>query len=367
MKYTHKVKLKDGSHVFRFVPPRDTKLAGVMKNHTFRDGRQARHEIPKLVKIVEDFREGKILAGNISINSNFNQVVLHYMNTDQFNSLSSNSRRTYEYILNSICKTKLFSRDLGDITLKYLTPAHCSTLYELWVRGVSIDNANQKARVFSMLMNYCISIGLVEFNPMSRIKKRKHQPKSIVWTKDQVELFVETAFSQFKWRNIGLLALMCYEWGQRPTDIMNLKWDFVEPPIEEDTGIVTIKQSKRGATVKLPIEDHLMKLLTQQHKDWSFQEYVIPHQRPSDGCYRPLSPMQVSTLVNEIKSAGGLPMELQIGFLRKTAINEMIESGVDQLAIMSVTGHQNVQSLNPYNKHNYDTARSALDMRRERC
>ena len=96
------------------------------------------------------------------------------MNTDQFNSLSSNSRRTYEYILNSICKTKLFSRDLGDITLKYLTPAHCSTLYALWVRGVSIDNANQKARVFSMLMNYCISIGLVEFNPMSRIKKRKH-------------------------------------------------------------------------------------------------------------------------------------------------------------------------------------------------
>ena len=244
MKYTHKVKLKDGSHVFRFVPPKDAKLAGVMKNHTFRDGRQARHEIPKLVKIVEDFREGKILAGNISINSNFNQVVLHYMNTDQFNSLSSNSRRTYEYILNSICKTKLFSRDLGDITLKYLTPAHCSTLYELWVRGVSIDNANQKARVFSMLMNYCISIGLVEFNPMSRIKKRKHQPKSIVWTKDQVELFLDTAFSQFKWRNIGLLALMCYEWGQRPTDIMNLKWDFIEPPIEEDTGMVTIKQSK---------------------------------------------------------------------------------------------------------------------------
>jgi len=34
------------------------------------------------------------------------------------------------------------------------------------------------------------------------------------------------------------------------------------------------------------------------------------------------------------------------------------------LAIMSVTGHQNVQSLNPYNKHNYDTAKSALDMRR---
>ena len=364
MKYTHKVKLKDGSYAYRFVAPKDAKLAGVVKNESFRDGRRARHEIPKLVQIVEDFRKGKVLAGNISINSNFKQVVGHYLNTGQFNSLSSNTRRTYEYILNAICDSKLFSRSLGEITLKYLTPAHCSELYEGWVRGVSVDNANNKARVFSVLMNYCISIGLIDKNPMSRIKKRKHEPKSIVWTRDQVDLFVETAFSQFKYRNIGLLALMCYEWGQRPTDIMHLEWDYIEPPIEEDTGIVTIKQSKRGVTVKLPIEEKLMDLLTQQHKDWSFQKYVIPHQNPSDGCYRPLSPVQVSTLCKEVKALCGLPMDLQAGHLRKTAIVEMIQNGADQLAIMSVTGHQNVQSLNPYNKHNYETARSALDMRR---
>ena len=360
MKYTHKVKLKDGSTVYRFVAPKDAKLAGVMKNHTFQDGRKARHEIPKLIKTVEDFRKGKVLAGNISINSNFQQVIGHYLNTGQFNYLSSNTRRTYEYVLRSICDSKLFSRSLGEITLKYLTPAHCSELYEGWVRGVSVDNANQKARVFSVLMNYCISIGLITNNPMSRIKKRKHTPKSIVWTKNQVELFVDTAFSKFKYRNIGLLALMCYEWGQRPTDIMHLKWD----NLDFKTKSATIKQSKRGATVQLPIEEKLTDLLMQQHKDWSFQEYVIPHQNPSDGCYRPLSPMQVSTLTNEIKALCGLPMELQIGFLRKTAIVEMIGSGVDQLAIMSVTGHQNVQSLNPYNKHNYDTAKSALEMRR---
>ena len=71
MKYTHKVKLKDGSYAYRFVAPKDAKLAGVVKNESFRDGRRARHEIPKLVQIVEDFRKGKVLAGNISINSNF--------------------------------------------------------------------------------------------------------------------------------------------------------------------------------------------------------------------------------------------------------------------------------------------------------
>jgi len=362
MKYTHKVKLKDGSVVYRFVAPKDAKLAGVVKNETFQDGRKARHDIPKLIQIVDDFRKGKILAGNISINSNFQQVIGHYLNTGQFNYLSSNTRRTYEYVLRAICDSKLFSRSLGEITLKYLTPAHCSELYEGWVRGVSVDNANQKARVFSVLMNYCISIGLIDKNPMSRIKKRKHTPKSIIWTKDQVELFLETAFSKFKYRNIGLLAMMCYEWGQRPTDIMHLKWD----NLDFKTKSATIKQSKRGATVQLPIDDEMENYLQQQYNDWKFkdQKYVIPHQNPSDGCYRPLSPMQVSTLTNEVKALCGLPMELQIGFLRKTAIVEMINKGADQLAIMSVTGHQNVQSLNPYNKHNYDTAKAALDMRR---
>ena len=284
------------------------------------------------------------------------------MNTGQFNYLSSNTRRTYEYVLRAICDSKLFSRSLGEITLKYLTPAHCSELSEGWVRGVSVDNANQKARVFSVLMNYCISIGLIDKNPMSRIKKRKHTPKSIIWTKDQVELFLETAFSKFKYRNIGLLAMMCYEWGQRPTDIMHLKWE----NLDFKTKSATIKQSKRGATVQLPIDDEMENYLQQQHADWKFkgQEYVIPHQNPSDGCYRPLSPVQVSTLCKEVKALCGLPMDLQIGYLRKTAIVEMIGSGVDQLAIMSVTGHQNVQSLNPYNKHNYDTAKAALDMRR---
>ena len=74
MKYTHKVKLKDGSTVYRFVAPKDAKLAGVVKNETFQDGRKARHDIPKLIQIVDDFRKGKILAGNISINSNFQQI-----------------------------------------------------------------------------------------------------------------------------------------------------------------------------------------------------------------------------------------------------------------------------------------------------
>ena len=361
MKYTVKTKLKDGSTVYRFVPPKDAKLSGVVKNKTFQDGRTARYEIPKLIKVVEDFRKGKILAGNIDVNSNLRQVLAHYYKTGQFNSLSLHTQKTYTYGFNKICVTKMFGRELGDITLKYLTPTHCTELYETWVKQVSVDNANQLSRIFSVLINFCISLGLMDKNPMSMVKKRSHEPRSVVWTQEQVELFVETAFSKFEYRNIGLLALLCYEWGQRPVDIRLLKWssiDFVNK-------MVTIKQTKRGATVQLPIEGKLDELLSQQKEDWGFQDYVLPYQRPSDGAYSVIEHFQVSALANEVKALCGLPRELQMGDLRKTAITELIRSGVDQLAIMSVTGHRNVQSLNPYNKHNFNTAKSALEMRRK--
>ena len=361
MKYTVKTKLKDGSTVYRFAPPKDAKLSGVVKSKTFKDGRAARYEIPKLIKVVEDFRKGKILAGNIDVNSNLRQVLAHYYKTGQFNSLSLHTQKTYTYGFNKICVTKMFGRELGDITLKYLTPTHCTELYETWVKQVSVDNANQLSRIYSVLINFCISLGLMDKNPMSMVKKRSHEPRSVVWTQEQVELFVETAFSKFEYRNIGLLALLCYEWGQRPVDIRLLKWssiDFVNK-------MVTIKQTKRGATVQLPIEGKLDELLSQQKEDWGFQDYVLPYQRPSDGAYSVIEHFQVSALANEVKALCGLPRELQMGDLRKTAITELIRSGVDQLAIMSVTGHRNVQSLNPYNKHNFNTAKSALEMRRK--
>ena len=361
MKYTVKTKLKDGSTVYRFVPPNDAKLSGVVKSKTFKDGRAARYEIPKLIKVVEDFRKGKILAGNIDVNSNLRQVLAHYYKTGQFNSLSLHTQKTYTYGFNKICVTKMFGRELGDITLKYLTPTHCTELYETWVRQVSVDNANQLSRIFSVLINFCISLGLMDKNPMSMVKKRSHEPRSVVWTQEQVELFVETAFSKFEYRNIGLLALLCYEWGQRPVDIRLLKWS----SIDFDNKMVTIKQTKRGATVQLPIEGKLDELLSQQKEDWGFQDYVLPYQRPSDGAYSVIEHFQVSALANEVKALCGLPRELQMGDLRKTAITELIRSGVDQLAIMSVTGHRNVQSLNPYNKHNFNTAKSALEMRRK--
>ena len=102
---------------------------------------------------------------------------------------------------------------------------------------------------------------------------------------------------------------------------------------------------------------------TEQKRDWDFQEYVVPHHRPQDSAYRPLTVSQMTSLLGEVKATVGLPDDLRVGDLRKTAIVQMIESGVDHLAIQSVSGHKSVSSLNPYNKFSLKTAQSALERR----
>tara|TARA_R110001606_G_scaffold13922_1_gene59623 strand:- start:14 stop:790 length:777 start_codon:yes stop_codon:yes gene_type:complete len=253
----------------------------------------------------------------------------------------------------------VMGRKLGNVDLDKLSIAMCSEIYDTWELETSTSNANHNARVFSVLINYLISMEIMTLNPMARVRKRHSEPRSVVWTHDQVLSFLDSAFTKFEWRNIGLIVLMCYEWGQRPIDIRNLTWD----DVDLDERVVKIKQTKRGAEVELPIPDNLVGMLTEQKGDWDFQEYVVPHHRAADGAYRPLTVSQMTGLLAAVKDTVGLPDDLRVGDLRKTAIVQMIESEVDQLAIQSVTGHKHVSSLNPYNKFSLKTAKSALERR----
>jgi len=292
--------------------------------------------------------------------STVEDVVTHYFYTSRYRNLSKNSQRLYFYSLKKLCIVKLGNSKFGNTRLDKITPQMCDQMYNGWADGVSVSHANEMSRVFSMLLNICVGFDLMYRNPMSKVHKRTADKRSVVWTNEQVVLFLDTAFSQFKWRNIGMLVMLAYEWGQRPVDIRNLEWD----NIDLQKRVATIKQTKRGAEVELPIDDQMYDMLLEQELHWGFQSFVVPHYRKSDSAYRPYDCAQVGVLVNEVKEAAGLPDELKAGDLRKTAIVEMIKGGADSLQIMSATGHKNVASLNPYNKHNLETATAALNRRK---
>ena len=123
------------------------------------------------------------------------------------------------------------------------------------------------------------------------------------------------------------------------------------------------EQSKRGEAVHLPISDGLMHVLRQQHETFSFQVLVAPQIQPSDGAYKPYSKEGLHVHVNAILEEARLPSHLTAMDMRRTAITEMVEAGVDITQIKQVSGHTNINSLTPYIKHTYTGASEALAQR----
>ena len=73
---------------------------------------------------------------------------------------------------------------------------------------------------------------------------------------------------------------------------------------------------------------------------------------------------EVSQLFHEVKEESGLPKELWGMDLRRTAITEMVEAGVDITGIMQVSGHNSPQSVMPYLVNTFSGASTALNKRK---
>jgi integrase len=353
MKYV--TKLKNGG--FIFSPPQAAIDAGVVKRKYYKDGRSYRYEVPKFIAIIEEWRKGKLSPELLSSNSTLLEASAFYQNSRRYLDLSKNTKNNYRQILGNACGTKAFK--FGKLKIKDLSVRLCNMAYEEWLE-TSVPAANQTARVMSVLFNFLCSLDLLPSNPMARVYKTHHEPSTTIWSREEVDKFLSVAFSKYEWRNVGLITYLCYEWGQRPTDIYNLKWD----NLNFETGICTLTQSKRGATVYLPITDALVDMLGEQRKIFDFQEYIAPNFRPSHNAYRPYDASTFNKIFREIKEEAGLPEHLKVGTLRKTAINEARDGGASVMDLQQFTGHKNLSSLNPYMKFTPTGAKNALDRRK---
>ena len=152
---------------------------------------------------------------------------------------------------------------------------------------------------------------------------------------------------------------MAYEWGQRVGDMRLLDWSSVDLGKQR----VDLTQSKRGADVHLPISAALYRLLTEQKDLFGFQPYVAPQIEARDGAYKPYSKPTLYKYVNQVLAKANLPHELTAMDMRRTAITEMVEAGVDITQIKQVSGHTNINSLTPYINHTFTGASEALAQR----
>lgn len=300
-------------------------------------------------------------ALTISDTSSVRQACEFYFRTPKFLTLTGNTQKDYEAVLMHTCNTPIQNNKLfGGVKLKDVRFKHVTHLYDTWLNTRGVRRANYHATCLSILFNTAIRHEAMISNPVSLIQRTKNAHRKVKWSEEQVKLFLDTSYSAFRWRSIGLIAHMAYDWAQRMGDMRLLQWSNIDFDLQR----LDLEQSKRRADVHIPIDDALIKMLIQQREDFGFQDYVAPRVTPRNGSYSPYTIQEVSILVNEVKEEAGLPSELWGMDLRRTGITEMVEAGVDITGIMQVSGHNSPESVRPYLVNTFSGASTALNKRK---
>ena len=290
-------------------------------------------------------------------------LVEYYLDSDRYLRLSPSSQKQYYTHLQYACATyiKDSKKTLGDMSINGLRRRHLQACYDVWLAS-GTRQANYRLAAVSVVLAYAVQTDVLLYNVSKGVAKLSTKPRRTKWKREEVLSFLDMAYSDYKWRSIGLIVHMAYTWGQRVGDIRTLTWD----KLDLDKGVLHLTQSKRGADVHLPISvdgTNLLNILIQQEKDLGFQDYVVPMPYPKDGAYRPYPVDRIDDVLNEVKEAAGIDKRLTAMDLRRTAITEMAEGGADMVSIMQVSGHASPNSVTPYLVNTLRGATHALSLR----
>lgn len=291
-------------------------------------------------------------------NANLRTIVDFYLNSPAFARLSASSQKDYQKHLSEVLVTKVGYSFLSNMKCQDIKASTLNTAYNQWLL-IGNRTANYRKSVLGAAWKYSMFHDVMEHNPVSLIKTVSKPSRKVVWTKDQVKQFLTVAYSDFDTRSLGLIVHMAYDWGQRIGDMRNLTWDDLN--LAECR--VDMTQSKRKAQVHLPISKGLCAMLAEQKASFGFQKYVAPRPKPSGGAFVTYTKEHISNHINSLLTKANLPIELTAMDLRRTAVTEMLEGGVDIGGIMQVTGHVSPQSLKPYMVNTLSGATKALSAR----
>lgn len=342
-----------GDISYRFNPPQMLVDEGVVERDELgTDTKEVSKLAKELNKQIDDWRQARAKVVGLKPSGKVTDLINFYYQSNDFNMLRDTTKVDYRYFLTVVHQT-IGCRKYKDVTSKIAKAA-----YEEWVkRGISF--ANHAATCASRVYNYAIQMEHAEQNPFGKIKRKTAKQRKMVWSHGEVNKFLDVAYSDFDYRNVGLIIHMAYEWCQRLGDMRNLQWG----NIDLDKQQLTLEQSKRRADVFLPITDNLTAMLKEQKEDFGFQPWVVPHPMPVKGAYKPYAMERLSKVGRKIMRLAKLPEELRLMDIRRTGITQMIDKGVPLPQIMAVSGHTHVSSVKPYHKHTYESANSALTRR----
>jgi integrase len=275
---------------------------------------------------------------------------------------SYRTQQDYSWMYRSIEVQALNKNHLfGEMRTSEVTRQFAYALYEKNVVLRGHDSANKAMCAWASAFRYgMLKYSEIAFNPFSNLDKLSSAPRRQRWTDAQFKGFMTKA-KKMGYPSIARCALLCMELMQRPGDILSLKWD----AFQEEEGVWHIRQTKRGAIVRVPETARLESALgtirrAAKRNDANPQPFVCGTVTGKRWHRR-----NFTKAVRQIARAAGIPDDLQIRDLRRTAATEGASAGATPAEMMAVGGWANQSSIRPYLVQTREQA-SAFQAKRDR-
>jgi MoaA/NifB/PqqE/SkfB family radical SAM enzyme/integrase len=251
-------------------------------------------------------------------------LVAYYYRSSEYQNLKPITQRTYRSTMEP------FREQHGEKTVANLKREHIKAIVAKLSDRPAV--ANNWLKSIRILMRFALDSGMRADDPTAGLRKlRTGSTGYRTWTEAEIEQFYGVHPIGGKARLA--LDLLLYT-GQRRADVVRMGRQHFRD------GVLTIRQSKTGTEVEIPLHPVLsasLEALPQKNMTFLLTEYGKPFAVAGFGNW-----------FRDRVVEAGLPNGLSAHGLRKSACRRLAEAGCTGPQIMAISGHKNLKEVQTY-------------------
>ena len=316
----------------------------------------------KLNAHLDDWRRAKGTSPSIEASERYGSVDWWfelYFRSPAFQKLKDRTKPTYRYQLNLLSAIPTRNGDrLGSLPAKSLTPAAVDKIYETLRGGKdgtklrranhTIDIAKKAWTVVQRThpQQFILSnpfVGLTRFRSTAAIQ---HATRAEAFA-------LSAAIRDYGHPHLAIVPLVCFEWLQRPENVLagHLNWTDYRP--SERPNHVRIVHHKTGEIVWHPLQVGAERFYPETEARLADLERLsipIVTTPGAKGVTRPYSFSYAKRIVREARRHAGLPEHVTMTACRHGGMTELGDAELTEQGVMSLSGHRSPEAARGYVK-----------------
>lgn len=322
----------------------------------------AKARADQLNRHLDAWRQGKDAERTLDTSPHFGTVdwwLETYCRSPAFEKLKDRTKPSYCYQLRLLADITTRTGDrLGQLPAKSITPSAVDKIYEVLrggKDGTKLRSANHTidiAKKAWSVVQRTHPYQFVQSNPFMGLTRFRNT--SMIQHATRVEAFaLSTAIRDYGHPHLAIVPLVCFEWLQRPENVLagHLCWSDFRPP--ERPNHVRIVHHKTGQVVWHPLESagecfypDLEGALAKLDK------IAVPIVATTGerGAARPYSFSYAKRIVREARREAGLPEHVTMTACRHGGMTELGDAELTEQGVMSLSGHRTPSAARGYVK-----------------